>query len=119
MRKNMYERYCELRDLKGYKDADIYRITGVAKSTLSDWKNGKSKPKQDKLIPIAKCLGVSVNYLITGKESEYSIEAAETDVSLSNMNKRMKEYALKMSELSNENQELIMQMIDKLGESRK
>lgn len=65
----MYNRYCELRDKKGYKNADISKLTGISKATISDWKNGKSKPKVDKLSKIAECLGVSVDYLMTGKET--------------------------------------------------
>lgn len=58
----MYERYCELRDLKGYKDADIARITGITKSTFSDWKNGRSKPKIEKLQILANYFEVPLKY---------------------------------------------------------
>lgn len=65
----MYERYCALRASKNVKDADVSRNTGIPKSTFSDWKKGKSSPKQDKLKKIADYFGVSVEYLMTGKES--------------------------------------------------
>lgn len=45
----MYERYCEIRDRKGYKDADVAKGASVTKSTFSDWKSGRSVPKNDKL----------------------------------------------------------------------
>lgn len=45
----MYEIYCKLRDDRGMKDADVARETGITKSTFSDWKNGRSKPKDAKL----------------------------------------------------------------------
>lgn len=64
----MYEIYCELRDNKGIKDADVVRETGITKSTFSDWKNGRSNPKQDKLQKIADYFGVSLAYLTFGKE---------------------------------------------------
>ena len=66
----MYERYCYLRDRKGYKDSDISKITEITKSTFTDWKNGKSKPNADKLIKIAKCLDTTVEYLVTGEKPE-------------------------------------------------
>lgn len=66
----MYERYCILRDLKGFTDAEISRICDFSKSTLSDWKSGKGTPKTDKLILIARCLGTTVEYLMTGKKPE-------------------------------------------------
>ena len=46
--------------------------TGVSQSTLSDWKRGISTPKQDKLQKIADYFGVSLEYLMTGKETEDS-----------------------------------------------
>lgn len=62
----MYEIYCKLRDEKGYKDSDVARIAGITKSTFSDWKSGRSCPKNDKLQKIAEVLGVTVDYLMTG-----------------------------------------------------
>lgn len=66
----MYKIYCKLRDAKGVKDADVVKATGITKSTFSDWKNGRSKPKNDKLQKIADYFGVSLNYLMTGEEEE-------------------------------------------------
>ncbi len=67
----MYERYCRIRDEKGMKDSSIAKQTGITKSTFSDWKNGRSTPKREKLAKIADCLGVSLDYLVTGEEAEY------------------------------------------------
>lgn len=66
----MYEIYCMLRDLRGLKDARVAEATGIGKSTFSDWKSGRSIPKQEKLQKIADFFGVSVEYLMTGKEKE-------------------------------------------------
>ena len=64
----MYEIYCRLRDERGLKDADVVRETGITKSTFSDWKSGRSKPKNDKLQKIADFFGVTIDYLMTGNE---------------------------------------------------
>lgn len=64
----MYEIYCKLRDERKVRDADVVKETGITKSTFSDWKNGRSKPKQEKLQKIADYFGVTVDYLMTGKE---------------------------------------------------
>jgi len=64
----MYENYCKLRDARGLKDADVAKGTGITKSTFSDWKSGRSIPKNEKMIKIADYFGVSVNYLMTGEE---------------------------------------------------
>lgn len=57
-----YEKYCKLRDSRKMKDANVAQATGIGKSTFSDWKSGRSEPKNDKLQKIADCLGVSINY---------------------------------------------------------
>ena len=57
-----YEKYCKLRDSKNLKDANVAQATGIGKSTFSDWKSGRSEPKNDKLQKIADFLGVSINY---------------------------------------------------------
>lgn len=66
----MYEIYCKLRDERGLKDADVVRETKITKSTFSDWKSGRSKPKNDKLQKIADFFGVTVDYLMTGEERD-------------------------------------------------
>ena len=62
----MYDIYCRLRDNKKLKDSDVAKATGITKSTFSDWKTGRSKPKQDKLQKIADFFGVTLDYLMNG-----------------------------------------------------
>lgn len=69
-----------------------------------------------RIMEISNYLNVSMNYLMTGKESEFTIEMAETDVALSNMNNRLKLYALKLADLPKEKQEQIISLIDMLEE---
>lgn len=66
----MYARYCELRDRKNLKDADVAKACGITPSTFSDWKKGKSAPNADKLRKISAFLDVSMEYLISGKDPE-------------------------------------------------
>ena len=66
----MYSRYCALRDAKGVKDATVAKETGIGQSTFTDWKVGRSVPKQEKLKKIADYFGVSVEYLLTGEEAD-------------------------------------------------
>lgn len=47
----------------------VYRVskeTGISASTFTDWKNGRSIPKADKLKKIADYFGVSLDYLLNG-----------------------------------------------------
>lgn len=58
----MYKKYVELRDKKGVTDYKVAVATGITKSTFTDWKNGRSKPKFDKLLILAKYFEVPVEY---------------------------------------------------------
>lgn len=66
----MYEIFERLMKLNGYTAYKVSVETGIAQSTLSDWKKGKSTPKADKLQKIADLFNVSLNYLMTGEEKE-------------------------------------------------
>lgn len=66
----IYERYCMLRDERGLKDATVASIANIGKSTFSDWKSGRSIPKNEKLVKIANALEVSLDFLMTGEEKE-------------------------------------------------
>ena len=76
-----YERYAELRDAKGVKDATVARETGVSKSTFSDWKSGRSAPKTDKLQKIADYLGVSLEDIATKDKITLRVPRLHEDIS--------------------------------------
>ncbi|WMC91217.1 helix-turn-helix domain-containing protein [Kineothrix sp. MB12-C1] len=60
----MYEKYVKLRDERGFTDYGVAIGSDVTKSTFTDWKNGRSEPKLDKLIKIANFLGVTIDYFL-------------------------------------------------------
>ena len=62
-----YENYEVIRDLRGLKNADVSRLSGIAQSTFTDWKKGRSYPKAEKLIRISDALGVSLQELASGE----------------------------------------------------
>lgn len=66
----MYEIFQKLLNEKGVKTSDVARATGISNMTFSDWKRGKCVPKIDKLQKIADYFGVTVEYIMTGKNSE-------------------------------------------------
>lgn len=58
----MYEKYAELRDSKEITDYRVASDTGITKSTFTDWKTGRSKPKADKLKILADYFDVPLTY---------------------------------------------------------
>ena len=95
----MYEIYQRLLDEKGLKNSDVSRATGISNMTLSDWKRGVSKPKDDKVKKIAEFLGVTYGYLMGWEDEEIMVEAIKDNI-LSGMSERVKEYAIRLAQLS-------------------
>ena len=65
----MYAKYVELRDKMNIRDADVAKATGLYPSVFTDWKNGISTPKTDKLIKIADFFGVTLDELVRKEDT--------------------------------------------------
>ena len=110
-----YENYCKIRDLKGFKDSQIASLTGIAKSTFSDWKAGRSNPKADKLKKIAEVLDVSIetfygseNFIMDKETRTWDYVINENDMNIivevmkdKDNSERLIAYAKKLLELKN------------------
>lgn len=66
----MYEIFEQLCKEKGVTAYRVCKETGITTATISNWKAGRYTPKQEKMQKIADYFGVSVDYLMTGKEKE-------------------------------------------------
>lgn len=58
----MYKKFAVLLKKRGVTAYRVSKETGIPANTFTDWKNGRSKPKFDKLMTLAKYFGVSVEY---------------------------------------------------------
>lgn len=58
----MYKKIAALMQQRGITAYRLSKDTGIPQSVLSDWKTGRSKPKFDKLLILAKYFGVPVEY---------------------------------------------------------
>lgn len=111
----MYEIFEKLCTLKGISPYKFCKDTGVGTSTISTWKTNNSKCRPELAKKVCDYFGVSYDYLMTGKDGNNTIiEMAKTDVELTNMSNRLKEYALKMAKMPKDKQEHIMSLIDML-----
>lgn len=66
-KKERKESFLKLEELVKARDisfADMAKDLHFARSLFSDWKSGKSMPKTDKLLKIAKYFGVNIDYFI-------------------------------------------------------
>ena len=64
----MYEIFEQLLQKYGLTAYKVSKETGITQSTLSDWKRGRSTPKTENMKKIADYFGVTVDYLMTGKD---------------------------------------------------
>lgn len=62
-----FEKILKQRNLSSYK---VAKEAGVTQTALSNWKNGKSTPSTTTLQKIADYLGVTVDYLMNGEETD-------------------------------------------------
>ncbi|WP_143321064.1 helix-turn-helix transcriptional regulator [Clostridium sp. HBUAS56010] len=62
---DIFEKLCEQNKVTPYR---VCKETGITTATISNWKAGRYVPKQDKMKKIADYFGVTVDYLMTGKE---------------------------------------------------
>lgn len=103
----MYEIFETLLKERGLSIAEFSRLTGIAKSTLSDWKKGKFQLKDSKRRVIADFFGVTLDFLDGRTEdrngfnraSEYFFPNAVSEIEdkYSEMHKRYDVF-LKLSE---------------------
>lgn len=77
----MYAIFEKLLQDKGVTPYKVAKETGIATATLSDWKNGKSTPKADKMQKIADYFGVTLDYLL-GNEQKENLAAKSGEVIL-------------------------------------
>lgn len=68
----MYEIFEKLLKEKGVTTYQVAKATGISTASFTGWKQGKWNFKTDKLQKIADYFGVSVDYLLTGKNEEAS-----------------------------------------------
>lgn len=121
----MYEIYERLRDMNGVKDATVAKATGIGKSTFTDWRKGRSAPKDEKLQKIADYFGVPVQYLRTGKpapvfkvsagsiQSSYELlQKMHPDVIMDDKARQMMALVDKYEQLSDNDKDEIMTLID-------
>ena len=73
----MYEIFKKLLDEHGVTAYQVSKMTGISTGSLSDWKNGRSSPKADKLQKIADYFGVTVDYLLGNEQKEKPVAKSD------------------------------------------
>lgn len=74
----MYEIFEQLLQKHGVTAYRVAKEAGVTQTALSNWKSGRSTPTTKTLQKIADYFGVTIDYLMTGKEPEEHSEPTLT-----------------------------------------
>ena len=72
---NIFENLLKMNKTTVYR---VSKATGIAAATFTDWKNGRSAPKLDKIKLIADYFDVSLEYMLTG-EQDALVNVENTD----------------------------------------
>lgn len=107
-----FENLLKEKNLTAYK---IHKATGIATATLSDWKKGKSMPKQDKMDLIAEELGTNRDYLVYGKTNQFKDDDIDLDLRISN-DSELKDAIKKYYSLSGKKKKHVIELINMLSE---
>ena len=109
---NLKERIKNLCKENGITVNKLEKTLGFGTGYVAKLEN--SVPNTAKIQLIADYFSVSVDYLMTGKETRFTVEQANLDVQLARQQKRIKEYMLKFANLSDDKRNQIMSLIDML-----
>ena len=66
----VYKKFAELLEKNNKTAYQVSKDTGIAQSVISDWKTGRSNPKFDKLLILAKYFDVPVEYFAEDEPGE-------------------------------------------------
>lgn len=88
--------------------ADLARKTGISTGLISQWKNRAQKPSVAKLLKIAECFSVSIDYLLgTEQKEKPTAKSSEPDITFDDFT-----YALhdETKELTDESKQKLLEM---------
>lgn len=109
------DRIRKRREELGYTQDELAKKLGYkSRSSVNKVEMSREIPMK-KVKMYADILDMSIPSLMGWEDKEDIIEMADMDAKLILMEKQVKEYALKLSALSEEDKKDIMKMIDRLG----
>lgn len=73
----MYDKFERLLKERGVTPYRVHKETGISTATLSDWKNGKSQPKKDKIEKICNYFDVPLSYFYDEKSDEPALTSRD------------------------------------------
>ena len=113
-----YARFLSIIEKQGMSPYKVAKNTGIATATLSDWKNGISMPKKDKIDAISEFIGGDSDFIMYGKKNNFSENDALLDARISE-DAELKEAIKKYYTLDEKARKYILEGIDLLWRANK
>lgn len=120
-RKTVGQRLKEIMDKRGLKQVDIIEATKpfftdkvkISKTDLSQYVNDKAEPRSDKLYILSKGLNVPEQWLLGFDDDNSSSTSPHSDINEDSRRPKVKSLARRMDKLSDNDLDLINDLLDK------
>lgn len=113
---SIHDNLKKLREEHNLTLEEVGKRVGTTKQTIKRYESGEiSAIPYDRIVLLAKCYNVTPSSIMGWENNNDIIESADIDTELILMDEQIKEYAIKLSKLSEEDKKDIMKMIDRFG----
>ncbi len=120
---NIKDTLIKLRKSHGFTQENISDILGIKRATYASWESGRSNPKKDALIKLAKIYNVNCDYILTGDHVSNKLSVASPvnynsdvygDRYVSELSNFEKALLLKLRPLNAQDKQKVVEFIEKL-----
>ena len=111
------ERIFELIKERGMSQKEFAKRTGIAESTISDWKRKKTNPVSEKILSICYVLNVSPYELLSGTDGQGE-KSRKADYIIVDKDTELGEFLLEFQQMDKKSQERIMGYMKALGDMK-
>lgn len=108
---NFWERVNVLLEQKDINKKTLAAEAGFCQSNITKGIRDNNMPSAETAVKIAKILGVTVEYLVTGED-----RTRKDYLSVCDNSRKYQTFLSKVDSLSQENKELVFDLVEKLGE---
>ena len=88
----------QLRDKKGIEQKDIAEYLGVTTSAYGHYEKGRREPSLDVLVKLAAFFNVSLDYLVTGKQTDKEAPQSRMEQIFNELSPTAQSYILEAAE---------------------
>ena len=114
----MYDRFKELCEKHGKSMKEVCDVIGIKPSAVSNWKKRGSLPNGDTCLKISKYFGVSMEYLMTGKDWEWEAATPEEIEAFEKLTHPLPSTPIQSVPLTDQERELVGMIRDMNREGR-